>query len=451
MVVGLCFCLLFLFVPETFWDRTPQPKKHHSHHESKKRSRSRLPHLSRNNSHQPTSGDAALEPRNGDGFTLGPLTPNSLVERRKNRGMHVGFATQQTNRETMSAVEPANPPLEHDSTKEHLSAGASLPARHDDAWKVEPMGGAPITPHLHNLNSPYYEQKSAGTTQATDYFNFPTVDKEASQAEDEKNNTSNANGVATRPKAPQLIIPDPSPPKSPAESANYFGSVSPRPPSSVDVERGESQGPVTSVYTDRYRSAPPKSYKHSLRPFNGRLCHDNWFHVMLRPFILFAYPSVLWSAVVYSLSIGWLIVLSESVSTIYKNRETYNFTSLQAGLVYISPFIGGVLGTAVAGKVSDILVRYMARRNDGIYEPEFRLVMAIPIAISTTIGLMGFGWSAEERDSWIVPTIFFGCISFGCSLGSTTSITFCVDSYRQYAGEALVTLNFSKSEYRLAY
>jgi hypothetical protein len=87
----------------------------------------------------------------------------------------------------------------------------------------------------------------------------------------------------------------------------------------------------------------------------------------------------------------------------------------------------------------------MSRRNGGLYEPEFRLVMAIPIAITTVIGLMGFGWSAEVHDAWIVPTIFFGIISFGCSLGSTTAITFCVDSYRAYAGEALVTLNFSKN------
>ena len=115
-------------------------------------------------------------------------------------------------------------------------------------------------------------------------------------------------------------------------------------------------------------------------------------------------------------------------------------------MVYISPFIGGVLGTAVAGKVSDIIVRYMSRRNDGIYEPEFRLVMAIPVTVATCIGLMGYGWSAQERDNWIVPTVFFGIISFGCALGSTTSITFAVDSYRQYAGEALVTLNFSKSK-----
>ena len=45
-----------------------------------------------------------------------------------------------------------------------------------------------------------------------------------------------------------------------------------------------------------------------------------------------------------------------------------------------------------------------------------------------------------------MPTVFFGVISFGCALGSTTSITFAVDSYRIYAGEALVTLNFSKSK-----
>jgi hypothetical protein len=169
--------------------------------------------------------------------------------------------------------------------------------------------------------------------------------------------------------------------------------------------------------------------------------------VAVRPFILFAYPAVLWSTVVYALSVGWLIVLSELVSHIYQDSDSYNFTPLQTGLVYISPFVGGLLGTAVAGKISDIIVRYMTRRNGGVYEPEFRLVMALPIALSTTIGLMGFGWSAQERDAWIVPTIFFGLVSFGCCLGSTTSITFCVDSYRQYAGEALVTLNWSKSTF----
>lgn len=172
---------------------------------------------------------------------------------------------------------------------------------------------------------------------------------------------------------------------------------------------------------------------------------DKWLIVACRPFILFTYPAVLWSSIVYACSIGWLIVLSESVAVIYRDKHTYNFSALSTGLIYLSPFIGGVLGTAVAGKVSDIIVRAMSRRNGGLYEPEYRLIMAAPVALTTVVGLMGFGWSAEIHDSWIVPTIFFGIISFGCSLGSTTAITFCVDSYRQYAGEALVTLNFSKN------
>jgi len=140
-----------------------------------------------------------------------------------------------------------------------------------------------------------------------------------------------------------------------------------------------------------------------------------------------------------------LMVISETMAIIYRDPSSYNFTSLQTGLVYIAPFIGGVLGTGVAGKISDIIVRAMSRRNGGLYEPEFRLVMAIPIMVATCIGLMGFGWSAQDKDHWMVPTAFLGVLSFGCSLGSTTAITFCVDSFRQYAGEALVTLNFSKN------
>ena len=218
-------------------------------------------------------------------------------------------------------------------------------------------------------------------------------------------------------------------------SVGRHSATSPLPPGVLTAQQ---------IYTRNLRKKPQLPYVQSLKLWNGRIAHDKWLRVMCRPFILFAYPAVLWSAAVYALSVGWLIILSESVAEIYRS-DTYNFSPLGVGLVYISPFVGGLLGTAVAGKVSDVVARWMTRRNGGIYEPEFRLVMGIPIAITAAMGLMGYGWSAQEKDRWIIPTVFFGILSFGCTLGSTTSITFCVDSYRQFAGEALVTLNFSKS------
>jgi hypothetical protein len=41
--------------------------------------------------------------------------------------------------------------------------------------------------------------------------------------------------------------------------------------------------------------------------------------------------------------------------------------------------------------------------------------------------------------------MFFGVIGFGCTLGSTVSVSFVVDSYRAEAGSSLTSLNFSKN------
>ena len=400
MVVGFCFALMFLFVPETFWDRTPRP-----HTKSKRPGLGNLSRIFSHNQHEEkghlntTGGDGSMDMRKlAIGNSNAGTGHATIAERRQQKhSQHVGFADPpQTHGEIKGEITFDNSALTNESdTAGAVSRPTSL-ASHNEAARVVPKGEGPDTPGLHNFNSPFYTTNEKADS---DYLRNEHVE-------------------------PQVI---------------------PQTPSSIhsDSALPSSGGPR---YTHYLRTQPPKTYAQTLKPWNGRLRNDNWFLVAVRPFILFAYPSILWSTLVYSLSIGWLIVLSESVSEIYENKGSYNFTALQTGLVYISPFVGGVLGTAVAGKVSDIIVRFMSRRNGGIYEPEFRLVMAIPVTIATCIGLMGFGWSAQERDNWIVPTVFFGIISFGCALGSTTSITFAVDSYRQYAGEALVTLNFSKSE-----
>ena len=436
MVAGFAVVLLFFFVPETFWDRTPHPRPHIpsksmlsaiSHlftpsHGSKHRSASQFRESEQALEAQKLAVPSIAEPSE--------TKPGTIAQRRQQKPLQrVGFAeTPEGKSRESENGEAQDDHLQPNSPEEVY--GATTPARathlhvpegtteakggdgpepltlHRDAWRVVPAGKGPKTPALHDLNSPYYTNRAS---------------------HDDEVRSSNGDVEAQRP---SITINE-----APKMEHDTYSD----PASSISA-------PLTVTYTHQLREGPPKTFRQTLKPWNGRLRKEKWLRVAVRPFILFAYPAILWSTLVYSLSIGWLIVLSESVATIYRNPETYNFTAIQTGLVYISPFIGGVLGTAVAGKVSDIIVRFLSRRNDGVYEPEFRLVMAIPVMISTCIGLMGFGWSAELHDSWIVPTVMFGVISFGCSLGSTTAITFAVDSYRQYAGEALVTLNFSKSK-----
>jgi len=187
-----------------------------------------------------------------------------------------------------------------------------------------------------------------------------------------------------------------------------------------------------------------KSFLSELHIFSGRHTKDKWWMVFLRPFYLFLYPHICFGAFLYTFAVVWLVLISELMSEIFTNPP-YGYSKLSVGLFYLSPFIGGALGSIIAGRASDYLVRYLVKRNNGIYEPELRLFMVIPSVIATCIGLIGFGWASQVNNSWVGPIILFGVLSFGSSLSSTTAITFSIDSYKMFAGECLVTLNVTKN------
>lgn len=386
--------MLFLFVPETFWDRTPSPKPRER------------PSLIRR-----------LSSRYEDHHLSIPAPPPTLAPAAK-RGPSAEAAT--------------GPSLTFETGERGTGSGGKV----DDGGEPGPRSPQ-VGFVLADMEGIGPENGDRQDPQAN------TTSTAAARARTSTNDTADLVKRGSVGSGPGInAIKDRDELHRAATCDHTVAAADPE-----DGASGNAGASSDTDYTTALRQRPPRTFAQQLRPYNGRLNSDNWLKVMLRPFVLFSYPAILWSAAVYSCSVGWLIVISEALAMIYQESGGggYNFTPLQTGLVYISPFVGGLFGTAVAGRVSDVVVKAMSRRNGGLYEPEFRLVMGIPILLTTVIGLMGFGWSAEEGNHWIVPTVFFGIISFGCSLGSTTSITFCVDSYRQYAGEALVTLNFSKN------
>ncbi|KAI1370700.1 MFS general substrate transporter [Hypoxylon crocopeplum] len=438
MVVAFSGALLFFFVPETFWDRSPIPRsRRHPKRPSlfSRRSSARQVSKAHLNDAAAVNGEKPTVDAGKEKTVENHYEPASPTTQPRHKKVHVGFAAGP---DAESTLDPGHV---HDSlvTTPTVDTATGHGSIGDESKGT--TGPPPATEPSSKMDS------------ASSYTPRPNV----SRSQSNSSAWSRAPGEGAGGRA--LLTLDMRSSDSPYYkhlADDYFRAEEGRPPhpasgavhSDTESEKMSFSNLATATrgqaYTHALRNAPPKSFTQQLKMHHGRLNQDKWWKAAIRPFILYSYPSVLWSAAVYACSVGWLIVISESVAVIFREGR-YQFNALSTGLVYISPFVGGVLGTAVAGKVSDIIVKAMARRNGGLYEPEFRLVMAAPVAVTTVIGLMGFGWSAGQDDPWIVPTVFFGIVSFGCALGSTTAITFCVDSYRQYAGEALVTLNFTKN------
>jgi hypothetical protein len=404
MFTGVCGILIFFFVPETFWDRAPVPKKEVT------RERQLVFHT---NFYDKYMGQGV---RDQSSSVVG-IAPAS-----KRPSRPVRSPTAQSGRHIQFAVPSDKPVQEKEKETDELPAATPPLVDHLEGTALDaekPTDDASVSPPFYVPHLKYG-------------YKYPLMGHQRSLSE------------PTKRLEPVVREHEPAIPPEWYRDPPWLHKQ--RSPSLTPSSTTSAHGTLTKgmLYTNARRQRPTMTFTEQLRPFHGRLNEDKWLKVAIRPFILLSYPAVAFSSLIYACSVGWLIVISESVAVIYRGNY-YKFNALQAGLIYIGPFVGGVLGTAVAGKFSDVVVKAMARRNHGLYEPEFRLVMMIPVAISTGIGLIGFGWSAQDHDAWIVPTVFFSVVSFGCALGSTTSITFVVDSYRQYAGEALVSLNFSKN------
>ncbi|KAJ5792033.1 uncharacterized protein N7503_008011 [Penicillium pulvis] len=93
----------------------------------------------------------------------------------------------------------------------------------------------------------------------------------------------------------------------------------------------------------------------------------------------------------------WFTVIATTQSEFFA-LEPYNFGTAEIGLLNFSPFIGAVFGCIWGGPISDWSIQRLSRRNNGVYEPEMRLYIAILPAL---IGPAGY--AMDLAVSWIRP------------------------------------------------
>lgn len=198
-------------------------------------------------------------------------------------------------------------------------------------------------------------------------------------------------------------------------------------PASIEKERGTvTEGRSTTT-------PPPKvSFARSLLPFNGRKTDENLFKLILRPLPLFLHPAVLWACLIQGTLIGWTVMIGVVLAAIFLGPPLW-FTEVQTGYMYTGPFVGAVLGFVLAGILADWSMNVMVKKNKGVYEPEFRIVLVVAQMVVGCAGLYGFGITAHDvkRYGWFWPDFFFALEVMGMVLGAVASALYIVDAHRK--------------------
>ena len=149
---------------------------------------------------------------------------------------------------------------------------------------------------------------------------------------------------------------------------------------------------------------------------------------LLLLFRVFLFPPTLFSGLVWG--------MQDALLTFYLTVEDdeyydppYNYGNTQVALMNVPCLIGAVIGCVYAGIVSDWFTIWMAKRNNGVQEAEYRLYFLIIPAILTPVGLILFAVGTDQHWPWF-PT-YFGLALIGIGFGSLgdVSMGYLMDAY----------------------
>ncbi|KAG2125510.1 major facilitator superfamily domain-containing protein [Suillus clintonianus] len=207
-----------------------------------------------------------------------------------------------------------------------------------------------------------------------------------------------------------------------------------------DAEKDDKESTISSPVSSGDLTGIPKTYAQRLALFGGRYASNKLLFTMTyRPIILLRFPVIFWAGFQYGTCLVWYNVLNATCSLIL-SEAPYNFRASFVGLTYLGPLIGMLLGTFYSGWVGDrFAVRY-ARRTHGIREPEHRLWLMVVSLLLCPASLILWGVGASKGINWVGLVFGMGIISCSTGIGSSLSIGYALDSYKDLGGEVMMAV-----------
>lgn len=157
---------------------------------------------------------------------------------------------------------------------------------------------------------------------------------------------------------------------------------------------------------------------------------------LLHPILLLRHPVVVWGCLMWTVTFTWIIIQGTIADAVFQAPPWNLSTTAVGNLVGIAPLIGSALGTIISGEICDWFARFSAKRNGGIFEPEFRLIIFVPFLFISTVGTFGLDMAIKNGLSVITCGVFLAILNFAVGMGCTGIVAYTIDVCGPYAGEA---------------
>ncbi|KAF7544648.1 hypothetical protein G7Z17_g9780 [Cylindrodendrum hubeiense] len=176
-------------------------------------------------------------------------------------------------------------------------------------------------------------------------------------------------------------------------------------------------------------AAQRMSFLKRMKPCSGVYSEEPLYKMVLQPFYLIANPVVCWAVLINGFAQLWNVVVSLVLAQIF-SPPPYSMDSAQLGYLNTGPILGGIIACLACAVVSDRLALMISRKNNGIFEPEFRLLLVLVAPVFSSLGFFLFGYLAEEGKSPVLISFVWGLAFVSTQVIGTATGSYLVDAYR---------------------
>jgi len=189
---------------------------------------------------------------------------------------------------------------------------------------------------------------------------------------------------------------------------------------------------------DKYE---PRTFRSDLRLWVGTPEWKKAGECLVQMFQLLFFPAVFWALLLNGLTLGVNIAIGTTYGSIV-TAPPYNWAQTSASYANCGQIIVAFIGLPLLGQFSDKLIQWRARRNEGIHEPEVRLIpLILPIVVGVfTAVLYGQGAANPTKYHWFVYVWAIAAYFFAFIGANIVAITYLLDSYPARAGPILVII-----------